>query len=290
MSKQELINRADIDYCKTLAQRHGKSYFFATQFFPRELREATYILYAFFRLPDDMIDVDDPSSDIARKRLEGWKKDWREAYFEGHAEHPVLRAAARIFKKYSIPFEYSESFLEAMLQDGWKRRYASYAELEGYMYGSAAVVGLMMTHVIGFNSQEAFKYAKKLGFAMQLTNFLRDIREDVELRDRIYLPQTEMRDHGLTEEMIKSHEVTSEFIAFMKWQIARARKFYAEAEEGIELLHPRGRLAVRLASRVYGGILDKIEDADYNVFTRRVKTSLLEKVWYLITIWKKRSS
>lgn len=290
MSKHEHIDAADISYCKALAKKHGKSYFFATQLFPKELREATYVLYAFFRVPDDMIDVDNPSSEIAAKRLANWKADWRRAHFEEVAEHPVLRAAAGIFKKYAIPFEYSESFLEAMLQDGWKRRYASYAELEGYMYGSAAVVGLMMSYVIGFSSPEALKYAKKLGYAMQLTNFLRDIREDLELRDRVYLPQTEMRQFGVTDDMLAEGVVTPEFINFMKWQIDRTRTLYTEAEEGIALLNPRGRLAVRLASRVYGGILKKIEDANYNVFARRVRTSTLEKLWYLVTIWKKRSS
>lgn len=180
----------------------------------------------------------------------------------------VLWATADTFHRYRIPFEYSESFLEAMIQDTWKASYATYEELRSYMYGSAAVVGLMMCHVIGFE-KEALPYAEKLGYAMQLTNFLRDIEEDKRLRGRTYLPQDELARFG------------SDKIGFMKFQIDRADRLYDEANQGIRFLHPRGRFAVRAASDLYREILRKIEARGYDVSVR-VRTSLLEKI--LITM------
>jgi phytoene synthase len=180
-------------------------------------------------------------------------------------------------KRFDIPYAYSEAFLDAMIQDTWKKRYATYEELEQYMYGSAAVVGLMMSHVIGFKD-DALEYAKKLGYAMQLTNFLRDIREDLEQRDRLYLPQDELARYGITEQDLRAHQMSAAMEAFMKFQIARADRLYDEANLGIQLLDRRGRYAVRSASDLYRAILRKIEQQNYNVFLKRASTSTLEKI------------
>ncbi len=257
--------------CRKIHAQHGKSYYFATRFFPKDLRLATYALYAFFRLPDEI--VDNPTTSDARADLESFREDWR----SGASKQPVLLAARDTFQRYRIPFEYSDAFLDAMIQDTWKKRYATYEELEQYMYGSAAVVGLMMSHVIGFEGP-ALEYAKKLGYAMQLTNFLRDIREDLEQRDRIYLPEDELVRYGVTEVDLRSHRMTPSFEAFMKFQIARADRLYDEANSGIRYLHARGRFAVRSASDLYRAILRKIEQNHYDVFQKRVSTSALEKI------------
>lgn len=248
--------------CQRIHAEHGKSYYFATHFFPKDLRMATYALYAFFRLPDEI--VDNPKTSDPRTELARFRDDWRSC----RPSHPVLMAALDTFERYRIPFEYSEAFLDAMEQDTWKRTYADYAELERYMYGSAAVVGLMMCHVIGFKPG-ALAYAEKLGYAMQLTNFLRDIKEDKESRGRVYLPQDELARFG------------DDHAGFMKFQIARADAMYEEANKGIPLLAPRGRFAVRTASNLYREILRKIEARGYDVSVR-VRTTFLEKI--LITI------
>lgn len=248
--------------CQRIHAKHGKSYYFATRFFPKDLRLATYALYAFFRLPDEM--VDNPSGRDPKGELERFRAEWR----SGVSTHPVLMAARDTFDRYHIPFQYSEVFLDAMIQDTWKTTYATYAELESYMYGSAAVVGLMMSHVIGFESG-ALAYAEKLGYAMQLTNFLRDINEDKEKRGRVYMPQDELARFG------------DDRIAFMKFQIARADALYDEANQGIPLLHARGRFAVRAASDLYREILRKIEKQNYDVATR-ARTSFWEKIFICI--------
>lgn len=267
--------------CRALQAKHGKSYYFATRLFPKPLREATYALYAFFRVPDEIVDTTSQTPQQAAEALETFRADWRKAYQEKDTEHPVLYAAQQVFHQYQIPPEYAEIFLDAMVQDTWKTDYANYAELEKYMYGSAAVVGLMMVRVIGTNGQSwesVETQAKKLGEAMQLTNFLRDIREDFDLRNRVYLPQDELSKFGLSREDIQEFVASESWNEFMKFQIARADKLYAEARQGIQGLHPQGRTAVRVAARLYQEILRKIEQQNYNVFEKRASTSTWEKL------------
>lgn len=269
--------------CRTYLETHGKSYAFATRSFPAPMRNATYALYAFFRVPDEI--VDNPTTD-PRQSLEQWKTAWREAYTTRTSSHPVLFATAAVFHQYNIPFAYAEHFLDAMTQDLTVDRYATYADLEKYMYGSAAVVGLMMSHVIGYSDTTALPYAEKLGYAMQLTNFLRDIREDYETRGRIYLPQEDLHRFGVTEEDIRQHHVSPAFKALLQFEVARADALYEEANRGIPLLDASGRAAVRIASDLYRAILRKIESSKYDIFTRRVRTHLLEKVW--LSFWASR--
>lgn len=262
--------------CRSYLETHGKSYAYATRSFPLPLRNATYALYAFFRIPDELVDnpVHDP-----REALLNWKSQWHEAYNSRHSPNKVLFATAEVFHQYNIPFEYSEDFLHAMLQDIDVDHYATYADLEKYMYGSAAVVGLMMSHIIGYSDAVALTYAAKLGYAMQLTNFLRDIREDLETRGRIYLPQEDLERFHVTEADLRQHGVTQAFTQLMQFEIARADALYEEANHGISLLNQSGRSAVWIASDLYRTILRKIEHARFNVFGQRVRTSLFEKVW-----------
>lgn len=273
---------------KYLAKKFGKSYYFATRFFPPNLREATYALYAFFRLPDDVVDAAFADGKHAQKELLRWQELWKSVLEgrdvpqsttrEASEDIKLLRHIARVFEQYEIPRRYSFEFLAAMLQDCKKKTYRTYTELKEYMYGSAAVVGLMMTHVIGFSNKKALSHAKALGEAMQLTNFLRDVGEDWRLRQRIYLPLEDLRKFGVSKNNIVSETITPEFVRLMKYEIARARALYAKAEAGIEYLSPAGRLAVRIASALYAGILDEIEQQEYDVFRKRAKTTLIRKI------------
>lgn len=267
---------------KKIQKHFGKSYYFATFFLPKEKKYATQVLYSFFRLPDEI--VDNPtlkSIEEIKQKLILWKADWIKSFKNNQSDNIVLKETANIFKKYSIPFEYSEAFLDAMIMDTEKTRYQNYKELENYMYGSAAAVGLMMCYIIGFEDKSALEYAKNLGYAMQLTNFLRDIREDYEKRNRIYMPIDELSKFNLNEDDIKNHRISENFIAFMKFQINRARELYDNASKGINLLHKDGRFAVKIAAKLYEAILDKIEQQKYDVFSKRAHTSFIEKLFYL---------
>ncbi len=275
-SKENLI--ADVAEAKLLQKKHGTSYYFATAFMPARLRDATYTLYAFFRVPDEIVDSSAGKTLFeVTEKLNAWDRDWKLAYDGAQSTDPILRAAAYVFHTYKIPFSLSEDFLSAMMQDTKKAGYAHYAELEQYMYGSAGVVGIMMSYIIGFKNEHTLIYAKKLGEAMQMTNFLRDIGEDYRDRGRIYMPQDELARFGITDE-IQTGIATNKWKEFMKFQIARTRKLYKESEPGIKELDRGGQLAVKLASVLYCRILNKIEEAGYDCLNQRVRTSFPEKL------------
>ncbi len=269
--------------CRRITKKYGTSFYFATQFFPREVREGIYAIYSFARIPDEI--VDDPNltdHDEAVARLDEWATAWRRAVQDGMSEDPVLNFIAVQFRKYSIPDDICEAFLRSMFMDESKFAYANYGELEEYMYGSAGVIGLMVTRVVGYSTEDAFEYAKKLGYAFQLTNFLRDIREDYEDLGRVYMPQDELAKFGLTNADIADQNRDERFVDFMKFQIERNRQIYREALPGIKLLHWRGRLAVRVSYVLYKAILGEIERANYNVFAGRVRTNRQQKIYLSI--------
>ena len=275
---------ADFEAARRLHRTHGTSYYFATAFFPKPLREATFALYAFFRVPDEI--VDNPDCPDPRRALEDWRDGWRRAYRTGEADTPVLRAAAHIFHRHAIPYEFSEAFLDAMFRDLDDDRYATYADLEGYMYGSAAAVGLMMSHAIGFSDPAALPLAEKLGYAMQLTNFLRDIDEDFQQRGRIYLPLDEMKRWGVGESDIAARKFGPGLEALMRFEAARAHRLYEEAAPGVALLNPEGRRAVRVASALYRAILTRLEKQGFDPFAGRARTDLWEKAVLTARVWR----
>ncbi|MGD9587925.1 MAG: phytoene/squalene synthase family protein [Pyrinomonadaceae bacterium] len=274
------IQASDIEQCRLITKKYGTSFYFATQFFPREMREGIYAIYAFARIPDEIVDdpnLTDPQE--ATAKLTEWAEKWRSAAAAGRSDDPVLDAIVHQFHKYSIPADECEAFLRSMFQDKVKSSYANYGELEEYMYGSAGVIGLMVTRVVGYKGEAAFEYAKKLGYAFQLTNFLRDIREDCDELGRVYMPEDELRQFGLSKGDIYSHIRDERFVKFMQYQIARNRKIYREALPGIKMLNWQGRLAVRISYVLYKAILAEIERANYNVYAGRVRTNRQQKIF-----------
>ncbi|MCW5960307.1 MAG: phytoene/squalene synthase family protein [Pyrinomonadaceae bacterium] len=274
----DLLARGFLE-CKSITRRYGTSYFFATQFFPEETRKAIYAIYAFARIPDEI--VDDPNSggkaDVIAK-LDKWRLDWVVAMDEGWSDDPVLAAIVHTFKKYQIPRSEGEAFLRSMFMDEERSSYENYDELTEYMYGSAGVIGLMVTRIIGFSSNSAFQYALKLGYAFQLTNFLRDIREDAEDLGRIYMPRDEMQRFSLRERDILEKKIDQRFVDFMKFQISRNKQIYREALPGIDLLNWKGRFAVRISYVLYKAILTEIEKSNYDVYSHRARTNFTQKL------------
>ncbi len=271
---------AGLQKCKEITRRYGTSFYFATQFFPRETRDGIYAIYAFARIPDEI--VDDPektSKDETIAKLKAWRQKWLDAMNYGGSDDEVMNAIVHTFRKYKIPVDVGEAFLKSMFMDEERETYETYAELEDYMYGSAGVIGLMVTRIVGFSSEAAFPHAIKLGYAFQLTNFLRDIREDYEELGRVYMPQDEMKRFGLTNSDVSRRVYDERFIAFMKFQIARNRDVYKEALAGIPMLAWRGRLAVRISYVLYKAILREVERANYNIYNGRVRTNFGQKLW-----------
>ncbi len=268
---------ADYEACRRLNAQHGKTYYFSTLFFPPLLRRQVHALYGFVRYPDEL--VDNPALGIDPVRaLADYRADTLHALQTGQSDLPVLRAFADMARQVGMTADYPLAFLDAMAMDLTRTRYQTFDDLLCYTYGSASVVGLMMCCLFGVEGEDTLHHAYDLGLAMQLTNFWRDIGEDYHLRGRIYLPREDMDQFGYTEAMLAEGIVNHQFRALLAFEIARARDCYASADKGIPQLPLPAQRPVRLARVLYSRILDKIEDADYDVFRRRVRTSALEKV------------
>lgn len=282
------MNTQDLTHCTEVCKKYSKTYITATKFLPKHVQEAIIVLYAFFRLPDEIVDNPDPGSN-PKERLTAWIDAWhqtKDSPFIAQA-HPVLRATREVFVQFAIPDEYADAFFKAMMADTEEQIYITYDELKEYMYGSAVVVGYMVCHVIGFKDG-ALPYAADLGYAMQLTNFLRDIKEDYHDRGRIYFPKEELDQFSITEQYFSDHIVDEKWKAFMKFQCDRAQKLYDHSYAGIELLETRARFAVYLAHGLYQHILKKIERVEFDVFTHNTNLTLTDKFTMIAkVVWNK---
>ena len=282
MNEQETkaILERGLEDCRQITRKYGTSFYFATQFFPKETRCGIYAVYAFARIPDEI--VDDPQKGAPEEvaaQLEAWRDDWLTAMREGKSDDAVMHAIVVQFKKYGITEDDGLAFLRSMFMDEERSSYATYAELEEYMYGSAGVIGIMVTKIVGYSSDKAFPHAIKLGYAFQLTNFLRDIREDYEELGRVYMPMDELRRYRLTPEDIAGRVHDERFVEFMNFQIERNRLVYKEALPGIAMLNWRGRLAVKISYVLYKAILGEIERVNYDIYRGRVRTNFGQKMW-----------
>lgn len=277
---REWLNQAYLNAAEITAH-YSKSFYFASAFLPYPKRLAVRALYAFCRTVDDIVDVGKDGHD-SYQALQTWRQIVQHPPAE--LRHPVALAWVDTLQRYAIPRRYALQLIDGVAQDIEQHRYTTFDQLATYCYSVASTVGLMSMHIIGYESQEAFPYAIKLGVALQLTNILRDVGEDYR-NGRIYLPLQELEAFGLDESDLFAGQVTPRWRQFMRFQILRARQLYAEAAPGIRLLKPDGRLAVAAALDVYRAILEKIEANDYDVFHRRASLSSSEKIRRLPAIW-----
>jgi len=278
------MSTATIKKARSIERRYGSNYYLATLFLPKTVREAVFVLYAFVRIPDEIVDNPDPGSNPTAL-LEAWKSEWEETYQTGNGSNDIMLATRELFLTYHIPFSISIEFIAAMQLDLHKHRYETYDELKTYMRGSAEVVGIMLTKIFGCTDETALPYAEKLGEAMQFTNFLRDSRDDYVTRKRIYLPQADLHSFGVTEAQLAQAVPSTEYKALMKFEIQRARALFREAEPGINLLPPYARRAVTLAAKFYEGILDTIEKNQYAPPLKPVSLSPLQKCKIVISTY-----
>lgn len=256
--------------------RGSRSFYFATRFFPPRLARSAHAVYWFCRTTDDIVDEAESPAAAARGIAE-WEEAALRALSGGPCSHPVLSLFARACAEHGIPHEYPRDLIAGVRMDLEAARYASFDELKVFCYRVASVVGLMMMHVIGYEGQPHAQ-AIDLGIAMQLTNILRDVGEDLR-RGRIYLPLEELREFGYGVEDLAAHRRDERFRRLMEFQCRRARAYYRSGESGIPALAADGRFAVEIASKVYSGILTRIESGGYDVFERRAVVPAAQKYW-----------
>jgi phytoene synthase len=251
----------------------------ASSLLPPVKRQAVRALYAFCRVTDDLVDSRDGD---ATKRLEVWRE--RTLLAPPATDDPVALAWADTIARYRIPSLYAHQLIDGVARDITVNRYKTFDELAEYSYGVASTVGLMAMHIIGHTGPEAIPYAVKLGVALQLTNILRDVWEDWTM-GRLYLPQDELAEFGLSEADIANRQITGRWRAFIHFQIERNCRIYAEAMPGIAMLHTDGRFAITAAAELYRAILGNIVAHGGDVFSRRAFVPRWEKLIRLPGIW-----
>jgi phytoene synthase len=265
--------RASYEACRRLNASHGKTYYLATLLLPAWKRPYVHALYGFARYADEI--VDDLGSTLSDAEKADWLIGWGEQFVKdveaGGSDHEISRAVVDTVRRWDIPMHYVEAFLHSMRMDLTVTEYATYADLMQYVYGSAAVIGLEMVPVLEplVPREVADPYASDLGIAFQLSNFIRDVGEDLQ-RGRVYLPMEDLDAFGVTREHLEHGVVDGPVRRLLAFEVARTREVYRSAAHGVRLLHPSSRPCIETALRLYGGILDEVEAADYAVLGQRV--------------------
>lgn len=275
--------RASYLECKRLNSLHGKTYYLATLLLPPAKRPFVHALYGFARYADEI--VDDLASVLTEEEKAIALKRWGDGVLadikSGNSKDHIGSALVDTVKRFNIPITYFEAFLHSMTMDLTITEYHSYEDLYEYVYGSAAVIGLQMVAIMGTTSTasitEVNAAAEKLGIAFQLANFIRDVGEDLD-RGRVYLPVSELQAHGVTRNMLEERVLTPEIRDALKEQIERVRRLQKEANAAIKLLSIESRACIEAASELYCGIVDEVEKIDYQIFTKRAKTSNLRRL------------
>ncbi|MFP4369120.1 MAG: phytoene/squalene synthase family protein [Candidatus Kapaibacterium sp.] len=263
-------------------KHYARSFSVASRFLPEKKRWATYAVYSFCRYADNLVDNPrDRAVEQLLGELNNLKEELDIACVTGESEHPALKPFVLSCRLYDIPVKYAYDLIEGVTMDLNQFRYKNFDELYLFCYRVAAVVGLMMTYILGFRDKEVPYYAEKMGIAMQLTNILRDIKEDKDM-GRIYLPLDEMEQFGISERDIIEENFSAEMEKFMRFQVERAHEYYEEALPGIRGLDKSARFAIYAAARIYRGILRKIEERGFNPFLGRVYVPNSRKLRILI--------
>ena len=258
--------REAYETARELNALHGRTYYLSALLLPPDRRPHVYALYGFARWADELIDsLDAPDP----QGLVTWSERALHDLRAGHSEDPVVAAAAHTARVLGIDIALFEDFLASMRQDIDTTGYAAFEDLRRYMWGSASVIGLMMLPVLGPLTPDAREPAIALGEAFQLSNFLRDVGEDLQ-RGRVYLPQEDLDRFGVMRADLEAGVVTDGIRGVLAFEIARTRRLYDVARRGVPMVRAESRPCLQTAIALYGGILDEVEAADYQVLRQRV--------------------
>ena len=270
-------------HCRDMTRQHSQTFYLGSQFFPLRQRQAVWAVYAACREGDDC--VDERTGRDAEQALAAWWERVQAAYAGRPAPDPISTALAWAVSQWPVPLSAFAELHEGLRMDLRGHHYRDMDDLTLYCRRVAGVVGFMVAPICGYSGGERTLHAAlRLGQAMQLTNILRDVGEDLE-RGRVYLPETLLREYGVTRPMLERGHVTPEYRALMRHLSALARAWYAEGRTGIPCLHGSARLAVQTAARSYEGILDDLARGDFDNFRRRAHVSGTRKLLLLPQAW-----
>jgi phytoene synthase len=278
------VNESQRKRGKAIHRETGQTFYYATRLLPERIREQTYILYGFFRIADEVVDDGTETEDVTqRARLEEIRAG---ALGNREANEPVVAAFSEVRDEAGIPDEEIDAFVDAMIADIDTDRYDTIEDLRGYMRGSAAAVGNMMTAVMDVDRPETARpHAMALGEAFQMTNFIRDVSEDIDDLGRVYLPLETLRQHDVTVDQLRRGECTPGLKRAVQFELRRAEQQYRKGIQGIEYLPEDGQFAVLLAAVLYAEHHRLIRGQDFDVLSNRPTLSRTRKLWTVARTW-----
>ena len=264
------------EYCQEKTAASGSSFYYSFLFLPADTRRAITALYAFCREVDDIVD-ECRDVDIAQQKLDWWRQEIGETY-NGHAHHPVAQELARLIEPYQLPQRHLLEIIDGMQMDLVKQRYANMKELEQYCYHAASVVGLLAARLFGYENDATEHYAHDLGMAFQLTNIIRDVREDA-TRGRVYLPQDLLAKHDVDESALTRDTINKGLQAVLLELATRAENYYESALHALPESDRWNQRSGLIMSAIYHALLVRIRDNDFDVMKGRTSLPRLSKLW-----------
>jgi phytoene synthase len=269
-------------FCETVARREAKNFYYSFLLLDAGRRRAMCAIYAFMRYCDDLSDsaaVSGRTAAIAR-----WRQDLENALAGRTPEHALWPAFIDAVTRYRIPHPYFFDMIDGVSSDLEPRCVRTFEDLYDYCYHVASVVGLTIVHIFGFrpgfNSPEALKLAEKCGIAFQLTNILRDVREDAE-NQRVYLPDEDLQRFQVTADDLRGREVSPRLRELLAFEAGRARQYYRESAPLVGMIDPASRASLRALIGIYSRLLERIVESDFDVLARRIRVPTWEKVGIL---------
>lgn len=270
--------RASYELCRQLNAKHGKTYYLATLLLPPAKRPYVHALYGFARYADEIVDDMGDATPAARATELGiWGDAFLASLKSGRTDDAVCRAVVDTAQRWDIPSAHFDAFLTSMTMDLTVTEYRTFDDLLTYVYGSASVIGLQMVPILEPSDNRAYEHAQQLGIAFQLANFIRDVGEDLD-RGRVYLPLDELAAHGVTREVLERRVATPAVKAALREQVARVRDFEQRSRPGIAMLGAAAQPCIETARVLYCGIVDAVEDIDYEVFRKRATVPMSRRL------------
>jgi phytoene synthase len=274
-----------MDQSKQIAKGSNSSFYYAFNLLSAEKRNAMNTVYAFCRRTDDIVDEGNDSHELKYEKLRKWRIELEKA-FNGISEYPLLNKLSATINNFNIPIQPFYELLKGMEMDLQRNRYLTFDDLQLYCYRVASTVGLMCIEIFGYKHESTRDFAINLGIALQLTNILRDIKKDAE-DGRIYLPKEDLKRFNYSENDLMNLTYNDNFTQMMKYEVNRAKSYFNNATESLNLDDKGKMYAARAMQHIYFRILEKIIDADYDVYNNEVKASKLEKIWISLGVWAK---
>lgn len=273
------------DIAKEISKKSKSSFYYAFNLLPAEQRDAMNTVYAFCRETDDIVDEGTVADDLKFEKLRKWRIELEKS-LNGHSEYPLINKLSKTIQNFNIPLEPFFDLLKGMEMDLQQKRYVTFNDLQTYCYRVASTVGLMCIEIFGYRHPSAKDFAVNLGIALQLTNILRDIKKDAE-KGRIYLPKEDLEKFDYNESDIFNNTYNENFQKMMKYQVERATEYFNTATDCLNREDKKAMFAARAMQHIYYRMLNKIVDADYDVYNNKIKISTAKKVGISLGVWAK---